>query len=263
MLGCILHLIYSSFFTNALAAILSSVSLLLSHLFGEANFKNFKLNGPFQVGFKEFRTEKHDNMVSVFYPIDKLQYDKQIKEKNVKWLRNGDKTLMGLARAGGGNAYGSKGHMPLGIIRFFKNIYMDVVHNGDIASNLKQKALIPIIMSHGLSSNRTMHSGTCKDLASHGYVVFIMDHKDGTSSYWESSDGKINSYYDNSVTLYDEKSRRKQISIRVSEITSLIDELYVDSGNEILKRIGFGDSFTFDLDRLVMAGHSFGGMTAV
>ena len=66
---------------------------------------------------------------------------------------------------------------------------MDTVFNGEIAKDFSEggRSLIPVIYSHGLCSNRTMHSGTCKDLASHGYIVFALDHQDGTSSYIENS----------------------------------------------------------------------------
>jgi hypothetical protein len=39
--------------------------------FGETDFSRLKLNGNYEVGFKEFRTAKYDNEVSVYYPIDK------------------------------------------------------------------------------------------------------------------------------------------------------------------------------------------------
>jgi len=52
-------------------------------------------------------------------------------------------------------------------------------------------------MSHGLSGNRNWNSGTCRDLASHGYIVFALDHRDETSNYVESKDG-IGMYYNNS-----------------------------------------------------------------
>jgi len=66
---------------------------------------------------------------------------------------------------------------------------MDTVFNGEIAKDFSEggRPLIPVIYSHGLCSNRTMHSGTCRDLASHGYIVFAPDHQDGTSSYIENS----------------------------------------------------------------------------
>ena len=74
---------------------------------------------------------------------------------------------------------------------------MNTVTQGEIHKDFEGEKLIPIIFSHGLASNRGMHSGTCKDFASHGYIVFIMDHKDTTSSYWESKSGHESMYYDN------------------------------------------------------------------
>lgn len=137
---------------------------------------------------------------------------------------------------------------------------------GDISEHYSGKTaqpLIPLIFSHGLSSNRTMHSGTCKDFASHGYIVFVMDHKDGSSSYTEEAEGHKGLYYDNTIQLYDLDSRRGQVDIRVSEIKALIDELYQDQGASILERIGFPRTLKLDLERLIISGHSFGGMTAI
>ena len=88
---------------------------------------------------------------------------------------------------------------------------MDVVQDADLHSDFtssSQKPLIPIIYCHGLGSNRSMHTGTCRDLASHGYIVFAIDHKDETSSYTVSSDGKHEIYYNNSYKLYDEEIRK-------------------------------------------------------
>ncbi len=74
---------------------------------------------------------------------------------------------------------------------------MNVVSNGEIHSDFYNKPIVPIIYCHGLSSNRTMHCGTAKDFASHGYIVFIMDHRDRTSSYVEDKKGN-GLYYDHS-----------------------------------------------------------------
>jgi hypothetical protein len=55
---------------------------------------------------------------------------------NPNWLRHGEKTLLGIARASGGNAYGSKDnkHGPLWIMRGFLGIKMDVCENGELTS---------------------------------------------------------------------------------------------------------------------------------
>ena len=84
--------------------------------------------------------------------------------------------------------------------------------------------LIPVLFSHGLSSNRTMHSGLCRDLASHGYIVFAPDHMDRTSSYYETEDGQ-GYFYCNKRSAHDMEFRKSQLEIRVREMRGLLDEI--------------------------------------
>lgn len=83
-----------------------------------------------------------------------------------------------------------------------------------------------MVYCHGLCSNRTMHSGTAKDLASHGFIVFMLDHKDGTSSYVYDKDGSNPRMYNNSAIAYDFEIRKPQIKIREKEVMALIDEIF-------------------------------------
>ena len=96
--------------------------------------------------------------------------------------------------------------------------------NSDVAKVFLQRPLIPIIYCHGLGSNRIMHSGSCRDLASHGYIVFILDHKDGTSLYYEDESGK-GYLYENKKPAYDLEYRKNQIKIRENEIEEFVSEL--------------------------------------
>lgn len=106
-----------------------------------------------------------------------------------------------------------------------------------------------------------MHSGTAKDLASHGYMVFIMDHRDKTSSYVEDKDGN-GQYYDNSHLAYDYDYRREQIKVREAEVSALIDEL--EKSNTIMRDVlGFPQQVKLDFSKLIIGGHSFGGITAI
>ena len=109
---------------------------------------------------------------------------------NPYWLRHGEKILLGIAGANGGDANGSLNNKNwiLWILRGFLGIKMDVCENGELPSEFEkgEKKLIPLIFLHGLSMNRTTNSGTCKDFCSHGYIVFTIDHEDGTSSYTKS-----------------------------------------------------------------------------
>ena len=176
---------------------------------------------------------------------------------------------MGIARASGGHAYGAKGldnHGPLWTLRSLARVKMDVVQEAELHkdySSSTQKALIPLIYCHGLSSNRTMHSGTCRDLASHGYLVFVLDHQDGTSSYTVSKDGNKEFYYENRHKLYDSEVRKSQTKIRTKEVISLIDDLFENNGATLLRKLFMGPQINLDLDRLIISGHSFGGMTAI
>lgn len=82
------------------------LSLTLVFFFGEADFSRLHPTGPYQAGFKEFSTSHRKNEVSVFYPITRRHFTDSIQLRNTPWLRHGDHTIQGLARASGKNAYG-------------------------------------------------------------------------------------------------------------------------------------------------------------
>ncbi|TNV73388.1 hypothetical protein FGO68_gene15043 [Halteria grandinella] len=232
---------------NIIATILLMGSVILSFLFGESNLARIKLTGHFEVGHREFRATKLGSEVSVYYPVDRFHFKKNIsRSRNTAWLRHGDKTLLGLVKAS--VPYGREDPPPACVFRYMRNIKLMTLDQGDVAEmfvpqgakesqndlekgqqaisdRTKSKGdqlspaahnqstpmevesppsypLIPLIFSHGLSSNRTMHSGLCRDLASHGYLVFAPDHMDRTSSYYETEDGQ-GYYYCNKRTAHD------------------------------------------------------------
>lgn len=115
-------------------------------------------------------------------------------------------------------------------------------------------------MSHGLSGNRNWNSGTCRDLASHGYIVFAIDHRDQTSNYVESKDG-VGMYYNNMQQSHDLEHRSQQLEIRTNEISRLIDEVFDE--HELLSKLNFPSTVKIDANKLIGAGHSFGGMTVI
>ena len=52
-----------------------------------------------------------------------------------------------------------------------------------------ENSLVPIIFSHGLQAARYFHFGVGKELASHGYIVFLIDHSDGSCLFYTNEDG--------------------------------------------------------------------------
>lgn len=81
------------------------------------------------------------------------------------------------------------------------------------------------MFSHGLSGNRNWNSGTCRDLASHGYIVFSIDHRDASSNYTETRDGQ-GLYYNNMNDSHDMEYRSNQLRIREQELMGLIDDIF-------------------------------------
>jgi hypothetical protein len=52
----------------------SFIAWVLQITFGECSFERHKVDGPYGVGYKEFRTIVKGNIVGVYYPMDKCEY---------------------------------------------------------------------------------------------------------------------------------------------------------------------------------------------
>jgi len=107
-----------------------------------------------------------------------------------------------------------------------------------------------LIFSHGMGSHRGQNTDTLVELASHGYVVASMDHKDAFASVFtggvivRATQWPQCEEFDSSISDY-----------RTHELLFLMDEL---------RRLNTNDALLagrLDLERLGLVGKSFGGMT--
>ena len=98
------------------------------------------------------------------------------------------------------------------------------------------------------------------ELASHGYVVFSFNHNDGSCGYTRTQNGRPR-YFNYEHTMMDKEFRNQQLKTRQSEICDFIDEIY--EPNFMQSKMGFASEVSLDLDKLVVSGHSFGGITAI
>ena len=108
-LGFIVHAALSYITTDLIIKILGFIgitllltTIILVFLYGDSDLERIKMTGPFEVGYREFRTSKLGNEVSVYYPVDREHYKIMLKassNNNTDWLRHGDKTLLGLAKS--------------------------------------------------------------------------------------------------------------------------------------------------------------------
>ena len=134
----------------------------------------------------------------------------------------------------------------------------------------------PIIFSHGLISNRNYYNSMGQEFASNGYIVFLIDHLDGSNIYTLKKDQTVHTVpFDESphpdiafkMQTENTESAKKfwyqKLEIRTTEVSALIDDIHE---KEFLgKVIGFNSGLNakIDLENLIISGHSMGGATAL
>ncbi|XP_060773353.1 platelet-activating factor acetylhydrolase isoform X2 [Neoarius graeffei] len=150
-----------------------------------------------------------------------------------------------------------------------------------------------IIFSHGLGAFRTLYSAICVELASQGFIVAAVEHRDESGSatfyYKEKSEGKQSSqaswetfrpvsdnlveewmYYRPPKTGESEfLLRNNQVKQRADECIKALDLLInINSGkhveNVLLSEFDWSKlKNSMDLCRIAVMGHSFGGATVI
>ena len=120
-----------------------------------------------------------------------------------------------------------------------------------------------MVFSHGMTTCRTIYQCPHAEFASHGYIVFAIDHLDGSASYTELSNGTQFCFNKALPGVYDEgaKDYIKNVRVREQEIILLLNEMS-EKGFE-QNKLGFAKGVKIDVDDVVAAGHSLGGATAL
>jgi hypothetical protein len=193
-------------------------------LFGEGNFSRVTTRGKYQVGYREFHLEAGKNAVSVYYPCDEdavvedgpgvpyLRYDRYIEEayKAQEWFMAQTK----------GDVKKEYNH--------YHKVHIPIVENEKIAQEFKDgsKRVIPIILSHGYEESRMSYSTIARELASHGYLVFIMDHHDGSCVFTMDESKECFWGFDYDVKdFFDYETMNHKVKIREQEINELVNSI--------------------------------------
>jgi len=145
-------------------------------------------------------------------------------------------------------------------------------------SNPKKKWPL-MIFSHGVGCSRLMYSAFCGEMASRGYIVCAIEHRDGTSpsSTIVTEDGRSKTldwleWTDldwpelETQPADDTTLRHEQIKMRVAEIDEVIKAMKRLSNGENITRTSINlPDFDWsrwqavDVHKPIMAGHSLGG----
>jgi len=134
--------------------------------------------GKYEVGIHDFlsglSTDPSSVLIRFFYPTTKKGETPNGTQAN--WHENTD--------------YITSYAPTSGIAKLLKHYWKNVKTNGffqehgiQLASDfLNGDKLEAVVFSHGLVGNRFMYSMTCEEIASHGYLVAAVEHRDGSAS---------------------------------------------------------------------------------
>jgi dienelactone hydrolase len=105
---------------------------------------------------------------------------------------------------------------------------------------------------------------TLRDLASHGYIVFAINHQDGSNIHTVLRDG-TDKFYGRKEELEIRDKREPQLRRREEEMKELINDLINPESRAegVIGSAKLPDWMHLDTHQLVVSGHSFGGTTAI
>ncbi|XP_033001472.1 platelet-activating factor acetylhydrolase isoform X3 [Lacerta agilis] len=141
-----------------------------------------------------------------------------------------------------------------------------------------------IIFSHGLGAFRTLYSAICTEMASQGFVVAAVEHRDQSSSatYYLNEKPALGAkgeasevhkewiYYRKLKAGEDEVAlRQQQVQQRADECVRALDlMLDINSGKQIVNVLPLSFNWmllkdSIDVQKIAVMGHSFGAATTI
>ncbi|KAH8552356.1 platelet-activating factor acetylhydrolase [Umbelopsis sp. PMI_123] len=121
-----------------------------------------------------------------------------------------------------------------------------------------------VIFSHGLGGNRLIYSTLCSQLASHGLIVFAIEHRDRSGSLALGTDEEWIHFHRPHKEDWD--AFKDQIAFRTAEVQICLELAQeINTGKQQCLKTNpvlYDFCNRLDLQNMIMAGHSFGGATA-
>ncbi|KAG1709715.1 hypothetical protein DVH05_020369 [Phytophthora capsici] len=236
---------------NAFIAISISLAWFSSLLFPWPDFSS--LHGPYRtIGCCSTRIGGVE--CRIFYPSTNETREKEDNGGVVPYLHHGKHLMKGL---------GVFAKMPAWLFHNMSNAHLAALQDAPVAPAPTSSQGWPVVIfSHGLAGSLELYSYVNQELASHGFVVVVPNHCDGSACVCSPEPGRIEYYQQITPEVRDDidgagfRFRNGQLQQRVSEVRSVLDAIKQDaSANSIFRRS--------DLTNVSVAGHSFGAATAL
>lgn len=231
-----------------IAVCITAMTLVL--FFSPSN--NVPIKGKSDTGFKDVligdKAGDRPIRLSVFYPTEKRKGFQVGKNKPNKpfWAPDGENTVRGMF---------NNAKFISNIFNFMRYSEMDCDRDGQLDEEYKGKKMPVVIFSHGIRGHRNIASGLLRELASQGFVVYSLDHNDGTgASSLDEKTNEMNYYQQEDMT--DLNLWKERIEVRYEEIKDVLNHIHSNPKD-------INNDVEYDLDKVVIAGHGFGGCTAL
>ncbi|KAM3852596.1 platelet-activating factor acetylhydrolase [Vipera latastei] len=229
--------------------------------------------GPYSVGCTDLMTGYgiQGTFLRLYYPSQN-----DMNYEDTKWIPNKE-YYSGLSHFL--NMYWIIGEFILA--RYFGSVTSPATWNAEFKTGEKYPL---IIFSHGLGGFRTLYSAICIEMASQGFVVASVEHRDQSSSatYYYKENPTIGAK-GNPPALHKEwifyrklKPDENELSLRRQQVQQRAEEciralnllLEINSGNPIKNLLPLNINWSLlkdsiDLQKIAAMGHSFGAATVI
>ncbi|XP_044758121.1 platelet-activating factor acetylhydrolase-like [Coccinella septempunctata] len=237
--------------------------------------------GPFVPGAADVMLDYSIDgvLMRVYYPTDASKNDNDNHRKWIPWIPDSD-YLDGIASV--------LMLLPVvvkGLIWWSGNIHVPVLF-GERIRKPKGEKMKCIILSHGLGGSRFLYSLICYELASQGFIVFAIEHRDKSGPYTYYYQNEEHAKNDCRTSIRYKRipldgghfeTRKKQVHLRSDECTKVLDFILGLNAGDVphnvmddvmcrqrLSNFKLSDLVGhLDVENIIMMGHSFGGATAL
>ena len=201
---------------------------------------SLKPTGKFSVGYKR-HDGKDQFQYCVFYPT--LNPTKQ----RPKFLSDAGAWRKYLEIVQGKSKFPPKGIFEMLThiftkVKLFASVNSPIISAEEVKQHISRTKLVPVIFSHGMGANKHNYASTLCQLASQGYFVVSIDHRDEVKFIIE----------------HGMEQAQKFLEKRVNDVQRLIDEMTSRSGS----LSALFEKVELDMNYLTVMGHSYGGATS-